>query len=176
MKKLLLVVALLLLPAPSWAQSTAVDRLVPALPTAHEQHVADVLSWVTLGSALALDLTDTLHDHCLPRDRGCKTAVLQTGVRLGLTAGITEAIKVATHRMRPCVPLCGSSNPRASFPSGHTAMAFSTVGDGSIGVFLPLAIGTGGLRIAANKHWFTDTLAGAGVGLGSRWLSTKVVR
>lgn len=175
MKKLLVVVLLLAAP-PAWAQSTALDRPFKPLPTVEAQHAASVLSWVTLGTAIALDGTRTLYDHCLPRDRGCKRAVLQTGVRLGLTAGAVAALKIAVHRTRPCAPACGVDNPRASFPSGHTAEAFSTVGGGSIGVFLPLAVGTGGLRIAANKHWLTDTLAGACVGLGSRWLSQRIIR
>jgi hypothetical protein len=71
----------------------------------------------------------------------------------------------------------GSS--RMSFPSGHTATAFMgaeflyqeykdiSIWYGISGYLA--ATGTGFLRISNNKHWFSDVVAGAGVGI----LSTK---
>lgn len=72
----------------------------------------------------------------------------------------------------------GSS--RTSFPSGHTATAFMTatmlrheyghlspwIGIGGYTV----ATGTGLMRMANNKHWLSDVLTGAGIGI----LSTEV--
>ena len=72
----------------------------------------------------------------------------------------------------------GSANN--SFPSGHTATAFAgaefmwqeykdvSVWYGISGYFV--ATGTGYLRMYNNKHWLTDVVAGAGIGI----LSTKV--
>jgi hypothetical protein len=72
----------------------------------------------------------------------------------------------------------GSSNN--SFPSGHTATAFAgaeflwqeykdkSVWYGISGYFVATA--TGAFRIVNNRHWFTDVVAGAGIGI----LSTKV--
>ena len=72
----------------------------------------------------------------------------------------------------------GSST--TSFPSGHTATAFMgaeflyqeykdvSMWYGISGYLA--ATGTGFLRISNNKHWFTDVITGAGVGI----LSTKL--
>jgi hypothetical protein len=72
----------------------------------------------------------------------------------------------------------GSSNN--SFPSGHTATAFAgaeflwqeykdkSVWYGISGYIV--ATGTGIFRIVNNRHWLTDVVAGAGIGI----LSTKV--
>lgn len=71
----------------------------------------------------------------------------------------------------------GSSNN--SFPSGHTATAFAgaeflwqeykdvSVWYGISGYVI--AAGTGAFRIYNNRHWFTDVVMGAGIGI----LSTK---
>jgi len=69
---------------------------------------------------------------------------------------------------------------RNSFPSGHTATAFMTAEYlrqeykdvnqwyGIVGY--TVATGAGLFRIRNNRHWFTDVMAGAGVGI----LSTKL--
>ena len=100
----------------------------------------------------------------------CRRALVMSGIRLGVTAGVATALKVAVHRTRPCAPSCGADNPNFSFPSGHTAFAFSAMGGGRASVMLPLAVGTGGLRVAAGKHWLTDTLAGAALG----WVTSGI--
>nr|WP_315086781.1 phosphatase PAP2 family protein [uncultured Chryseobacterium sp.] len=72
----------------------------------------------------------------------------------------------------------GSNN--MSFPSGHAAIAFSTAQfmyreyqDSNIWLSLsgyPFALFTSVYRVINNKHWVTDVIAGAGVGI----LSTEV--
>jgi len=62
-----------------------------------------------------------------------------------------------------------------SFPSGHTATAFlgaeflyQEYKDVSIWYGISgyvIAAGTGGLRIYNNRHWLTDVVAGAGIGI-----------
>lgn len=86
-----------------------------------------------------------------------------------LTAGIVGTLKNTTNVTRPD----GSNNK--SFPSGHTATAFMAAtmltkeyGDLSpwvgIGAY-SVAAATGLMRVANNKHWLSDVLTGAGVGI-----------
>lgn len=173
MKKILFVAAFvfvaLLIPRKGDAQGLkGIDTLTPPLPTTAERKAADIASWVTVGANVALDLTSTIND-C--RDGGdCRRALTLAGTRYGVTFGATQLLKVLVHRERPCAPDgCGIDNPNYSFPSGHTAFAFTALGGPRLEVALPLAIGTGGLRVMAGKHWVTDTLAGAAIGaLASR--------
>lgn len=85
-----------------------------------------------------------------------------------------NTLKRTTHVMRP-----DGSNDR-SFPSGHTATAFMTAtmlakeyGHKSpwigIGAYTA-ASATGLMRMANNKHWLSDVLTGAGIGI----LSTEL--
>jgi len=106
-----------------------------------------------------------------------------------LTVGIAVlSLQRITARERPYVVACASdSSPPecsgggrfTSFPSGHTAVAFAVVGlecfhRDELGPgwapACPLAITaatlTGVLRIASDRHWATDVLAGAALGLG----------
>ncbi len=86
-----------------------------------------------------------------------------------IMASVVQAMKHTTNVMRPD----GSDNH--SFPSGHTATAFMTAtmltkeyGHVSpwIGVgAYTFASGTGLMRIANNKHWLSDVLTGAGIGI-----------
>jgi hypothetical protein len=66
-----------------------------------------------------------------------------------------------------------TSNEIQSFPSGHTTVAFamSTVLAEEIGgiwariAFYGMATMTGYARVRNNQHWFSDVVAGAGLGL-----------
>lgn len=83
-------------------------------------------------------------------------------------------LKRTTHRQRP------NQTGFTSFPSGHTATAFMgaeflyqeykdvSPWYGVSGYFI--AAGTGYLRMYNNKHWFSDVVAAAGIGI----LSTKI--
>ncbi|MEP7144787.1 MAG: phosphatase PAP2 family protein [Ferruginibacter sp.] len=83
--------------------------------------------------------------------------------------------KKLTHELRP------DGSNYYSFPSGHTAQAFASAEfmrqeykDVSpwYGVAGYLAAGaTGALRMYNNKHWMSDVLAGAGVGIASTKLA-----
>jgi hypothetical protein len=100
-----------------------------------------------------------------------RTAILVKGELMMLAS--VMALKKLTHQLRPD----GSSY--TSFPSGHTAQAFAAA------TFLSeeykdrfhwmpyaaygLASAVGGLRMANNRHYISDVLLGAGIGI----LSTK---
>lgn len=96
-----------------------------------------------------------------------RTIILATAYSI---MGITiNGLKIATKVERPD----GSS--RNSFPSGHTATAFmgaeflrKEYQDVSpwIGIAgYAVAAGTGFFRMYNNRHWLTDVLAGAGIGI-----------
>jgi membrane-associated phospholipid phosphatase len=86
-----------------------------------------------------------------------------------LTLGSAYVLKETTNVMRPD----GSDNQ--SFPSMHTAVAFACAElfrqeykDESIWYGIAgygIATGCGFLRVYNNKHWLSDTLAGAGLGI-----------
>ena len=86
-----------------------------------------------------------------------------------IMGSVVNTLKSTTNVMRP-----DGSNDH-SFPSGHTALAFMTatmltkeyghispwIGAGAY----TFATGTGLMRIANNKHWLSDVLTGAGIGI-----------
>ncbi|WP_219225432.1 phosphatase PAP2 family protein [Pedobacter antarcticus] len=89
------------------------------------------------------------------------------------TMGSVHLLKNSSNRMRP------NGLNDYSFPSGHTAMAFASAeflrqeyGDVSVWYTIggySVATATGVLRMYKNYHWFSDVVAGAGLGI----LSTK---
>jgi membrane-associated phospholipid phosphatase len=90
---------------------------------------------------------------------------------MGITAEITKHL---THRLRP------NKADYLSFPSGHTSLAFMGAEfmaqeyDAKSPWYGVLAYGvattTGVFRMYNRDHWFSDVVAGAGVGM----LSTKL--
>ena len=92
-----------------------------------------------------------------------------------ISAAIVTPLKHLVKEERPD----GSNN--LSFPSGHTATAFSSAQflfreykDRNIWLSIsgyPLAVFTGVYRTLNNKHWVGDVVAGAGVGILSTELS-----
>lgn len=104
-----------------------------------------------------------LHDY--------KDMTIITGTAYLLTGISVYTIKSITQVERPD----GSS--RNSFPSGHTATAFAGAEllrreywnvSPWIGVAgYAVAAGTGLLRMYNNRHWLTDVIAGAGLGIVS---------
>lgn len=117
--------------------------------------------------------------------------LLVVGEAVALTGALTQGVKLAAGRQRPYArygdTLDGALAPEPdddlSFWSGHTATAFALAtaagtvsflrGDGDrgwvLGVGLGLAATTGYLRIAADRHWLTDVLAGAAAGAAVGW-------
>ncbi|SMO71667.1 phosphatase PAP2 family protein [Solitalea koreensis] len=96
------------------------------------------------------------------------------GVSAGIMALAVRTLKSTTHVQRP------DSSNYESFPSGHTATAFMGAEflhqeyksvSPWIGISgYAVAAATGAFRMYNNKHWFSDVVAGAGVGM----LSTKI--
>jgi membrane-associated phospholipid phosphatase len=110
------------------------------------------------------------------------TDALIAAETLALAGLFGQAVKVVVARERPGARARdgtrGSSDEHASFYSGHTSSAFAVAvslatcaslrGDREAWVLwaagLPLAAATGYLRMAADRHYLSDVLAGAGAG------------
>jgi membrane-associated phospholipid phosphatase len=112
--------------------------------------------------------------------------VLALSETLVLAAGLTQITKYSVGRGRPFLRtqrengevVSHGPDDNLSFFSGHTSITFAlAVGAGSIAsmrgykqapwiwaIGVPLAALTGYLRIAADRHYFTDVLTGALVG------------
>jgi hypothetical protein len=90
-----------------------------------------------------------------------------------ISSQLVTALKHATHQLRP------DGSTYNSFPSGHTTTAFigAEMMNQEFGWRSPwysvagytMATGTAFLRIMNNRHWLSDVVAGAGIGM----LSTK---
>lgn len=103
---------------------------------------------------------------------------------VAIFTGVVQGLKNSTHIMRPD----GSDNH--SFPSGHTATAFAmaTMLSKEYGHISPwisvggysVATATGLMRMANNKHWLSDVMVGAGVGILSTefgyWLADLIYK
>ena len=99
-----------------------------------------------------------------------------------ITNFTTTAMKYAVHRRRPKAysfpgEVSTTGDHSLSFPSGHSANAFAAATAFSLlnpeshwavrSSFFLLAGFVGYARIAADKHFLTDVIVGAGVGAGS---------
>lgn len=92
----------------------------------------------------------------------------------GISSGVVLGLKHTTNELRP------DGSNYLSCPSGHTANAFTGASlldreFRGVSSWIPvggytLATSTGILRLTNDKHWLSDVLVGAGIGL----LSTKV--
>ena len=93
----------------------------------------------------------------------------------GVMAAFVNSIKYTTSEMRP------DGSTRNSWPSGHTATAFvgATILHKEYGLTrspwysiggYTVATATGVMRVLNNRHWISDVLSGAGIGI----LSTEL--
>lgn len=94
----------------------------------------------------------------------------------GIMAAIVNPIKYSAKEMRP------DGSTRNSWPSGHTATAFAsaTILHKEYGLTRSpwysvagygIATATGVMRVLNNRHWVSDVLSGAGIGIVSTELA-----
>jgi membrane-associated phospholipid phosphatase len=132
-------------------------------------HADDYLQYAPIAAVYGLNLMGGKGKH----DLANRTALLiKTEI---LVAAITFPLKRITAVPRP------DTGAPTSFPSGHTAQAFAAATFMAkeynhvskwygVGAYT-LATGIGVMRILNNRHWVSDVLAGAAVGI----LSTNLV-
>jgi membrane-associated phospholipid phosphatase len=152
-----------------------------------------MIAWPYLDSAVAMGTGHV--------QTGWQMALINTQSFVA-TQLVTFVVKRAVRRERPfktahCAenpadPACESGDS-SSFMSGHSSTAFTGAGlvcahHGAMPLYgnkiadtaacataLAAATVTGGLRIVADKHYASDVLAGAAVGLASGWLLPKLL-
>jgi hypothetical protein len=121
--------------------------------------------WAAVSILPGVYLADQLRSESPEQKHRNLDYVFSSMVSIGLT---TEIIKRVAGRRRP-------NNPRSklSFPSGHASAAFgfaevmrNLYGNGPGLAFYGLAVITGISRIHDNKHYPSDVIAGAGLGIG----------
>lgn len=152
------------------------------------------VSWATLTAALAQPVALTLSGDAPHKGRDLAV----WGEAAAVSIAVDQAVKHLVHRTRPSAHFCEpqresdlcAPDARLSFYSGHTSAAFvAAVAAGTIADFhglanrkwvwasgLTLATATGVLRVAADKHYATDVLAGAAAGTLAGWLIPKLHR
>jgi membrane-associated phospholipid phosphatase len=146
------------------AQTDWRNKTAPSYVTSVDDYLAFVpnIAGVGLG-ILGVKAKHNFKDRML-------VAVMANGIMLATVNGLKYTTKI----QRP------DKSTNNSFPSGHTAFAFTGAeiinqeyGDQSIIYsIVGYAIGgtTGTLRVLNNRHWVSDVVAGAGIGM----LSTKI--
>ena len=122
--------------------------------------------------ALAVSCAVGLSFH---NDRLTRTAI-NSGKAFLAGALITESIKETSGRPRPYVgedtfaadPFEGTSVRYKSFPSWHTFVSWSVItpfAEEYSRILYIVPVSTGLARIYKNKHWTSDVVMGAGIGL-----------
>lgn len=130
-----------------------------------ERTAVHIASWVTV---LTLEGLDTYAS--FKSDDRTRAFVLQ-GVRVGIAQGGVALLKWAVPMARPCTPTheCGTDSEMSGFPSGHMALACSTLGGPSLSVTIPLVGATAAGRFFAWRHFPSQIAAGCIIGaLASR--------
>lgn len=170
-----------------WCAPTRIDRGVrDALRWNGDVPTAKTLSdlgafAITPAVSIALVLTGTsTGDRSWARLIDDVTPILETMV---VTQWITRGLKLGVGRQRPYAHYGApeGSDDNLSFPSGHTSRAFAFAASAGFIAHargyaaepyvwaggMALAAATGYFRIAADRHYLTDVLAGAAIGAGA---------
>lgn len=119
---------------------------------------------------------------------------LESGISIGIAVGLTTGVKELIHRPRPTetYPNIIHTYPppggNRSFPSGHTAFTMATATTASFQIngkwywsvpVFTYPIGVGYSRMRLGRHYPTDVLVGALIGIGSgilgHWITGQIV-
>jgi hypothetical protein len=178
----------------------ALDRGVVGNRSSAAQMGSDIGLYSSLAMPFAFSLIDQLISPAPDGWAGTGKDMAVLAETLALSYGVTAALKSIVARPRPLsydpswsIDDRSSADASHSFPSGHTSMAFAAATAYSMTFMkrhpkspwiIPMWVGTeavaaavGVLRTEAGKHFWTDVLAGAGVGIAAGliipWLHSR---
>jgi membrane-associated phospholipid phosphatase len=184
-KKILLFISLLFAAAAS-AQNPDIDILKSINPRYPDAEVWRITSgsvdWVSASVPLGMLAYGYISKNKTMRNNGYELIIA-----MGINAGITQLMKVGFNRTRPAEEypndiFVRSPSKDKSFPSGHTSQAFAAATTLTLQyhkwyISVPAYIYAGCVgysRMYLGKHYPTDVLAGALVGVGSSYLSRLI--
>lgn len=166
-----------------WCDPTSLDVAVRDALLWRDVATAETLSdvgtfGVTPALAIGIVLTGTLADPSWNRTIDDVLPIVESMV---VTQWVTRALKLSFGRRRPDAHFAGPTDAEdnLSFPSGHTSRAFALATSAGVvahmrgypaepyvwAAGLTIAAASGYFRIAADRHYVTDVLAGAAVGI-----------
>ncbi len=174
-----------------WCDPPALDaKIREALVWGYVEHArraSDVLGFAVFPVAMATHQVLAAR-HAGDADEGWVDALL-VAEAAGIAMDVNQLVKFSVGRQRPFVHYGNYAEPdrkpdpddNLSFFSGHTTFTFAVAAAaGTVsdlrgyksapwvwGVGMTLATGTAYLRIAGDKHYFTDVLVGAATGLAA---------
>lgn len=161
------------LSAASWQADAEVRSIRNRYTPNFRSKLDDYMQYAPGATAFALKLSGIRGRNKLGR------SAISWGGGMIIMGGLVNSIKYSAKVMRP------DGSTRNSFPSGHTATAFmnATFLHKEYGHVNPLysVLGysmstyTGVSRSLNNRHWLSDILAGAGIGILSTELSYLIV-
>ncbi len=179
----------------AWCTPDAFDGAMADSLAWRNTGLADDLSYGTLALSLAPSLVMLAGDSSHVGWGQVADDATAIGASVGVTMFVTEIVQRAIARERPFVfhsvpETSMSSYAYGSFFSDLTSIAFSLASstgwiasqrgyDDAAEIWiagLGFAAATGYLRIAADKHWTTDVLAGAGVGSAIGYFLPRAMR
>jgi len=183
---------------PHWTRDNGFDDwfqrrlLAPGDKQQRYGKASDALAATSVAFPVLVDLIGMTLIGDRNKDVGLQMFAIQAQA-FAITGFVTSLVKLSG-RERPCVRSTDSTSggadcddPNRSYFSGHTSLAFAGAGltcaehqhfrlFGRVGDpiacagALALATTTGVFRVVANRHWMSDVVTGAGVGLVAGWL------
>lgn len=189
---ILFLLSIFFLPAKIQAQNADVNILRginPMYPTSQYWiQTSSSAYWVPSAYSIGLLTYGLIAHDPVEKKRGC-----QALISVGAAIAFTEILKPVIHRDRPADTYPGEIFPNSpahgnSFPSGHTTLAFAAAATIAMQhkqwyIAVPAylwAASVGYSRMYLGKHYPSDVLAGAAVGIGGaylgRWLTKKIFR
>ncbi|QZT38809.1 phosphatase PAP2 family protein [Halosquirtibacter xylanolyticus] len=162
--KIVIPVTLMAMGGYMWTQRNQVKTMRDTYLNGYSYHIDDYMQYVPGVLVYGLNAVGVKGHHTVSR------ASLSLGMSLVIMGATVNILKYSVAEPRPD----GSANN--SFPSGHTAMAFTmaTFLHKEYGVYrspiysmvgFALAGATGIYRVLNNKHWVSDVMFGAGIGI-----------